>query len=150
MTEKTGRKQNPAAFKPGQSGNPAGRPKGARSRTTLAVEALLDGQAEQLTQKAVELAMRGDTTALRLCLDRIAPPMKERPVQIDMPTPTVEDVPQTMAALLGAVASGEVTPGEAERVAKLVAVYVQAVEAGEFHRRLDALEQQVGQSGARR
>lgn len=143
MTEKTGKKQNPAAFKPGQSGNPAGRPRGARNRTTLAVEALLDGQAERLTQKAVELALKGDTTALRLCMDRIAPPMKERPVQIDMPAPTVEDVPQTMAALLSAVASGEVAPGEAERVAKLVAVYVQAVEAGEFHRRLEALEQQL-------
>src|SRR4029077_7685570 len=41
---------------PGQSGNPSGRPKGSRNRTTLAAEALLDGEAEQLTRKAIELA----------------------------------------------------------------------------------------------
>jgi Family of unknown function (DUF5681) len=43
-------------FEPGQSGNPAGKPKGTRNKTTLAVEALLDGEAETLTRKAIELA----------------------------------------------------------------------------------------------
>ena len=57
-------------FKPGTSGNPSGKPAGARNKTTLAVEALLDGEAEDLTRKAIELAKAGDMTALRLCLDR--------------------------------------------------------------------------------
>lgn len=140
MTEKTGGKQNPARFQPGQSGNPAGRPKGARNRTTLAVEALLDGQAEQLTQKAISMALDGDTTALRMCLDRIAPALKERPVVLDMPAPTPTGLPATMAALLQAVTAGEVTPTEAERLAKLVGVYVQALEASDFEVRLQALE----------
>jgi hypothetical protein len=52
-------------FKPGQSGNPAGKPRGSRNRTTLAVEALLDGEAETLTRKAIELAKAGDLAALR-------------------------------------------------------------------------------------
>jgi hypothetical protein len=56
-------------FKPGQSGNPAGKPRGSRNRTTLAVEALLDGEAETLTRKAIELAKAGDLAALRVCLD---------------------------------------------------------------------------------
>ena len=60
-------------FKPG---NP-GRPKGARHKTTLAIEALLDGEAEALTRKAIELAKAGDLVALRLCLDRICPPRKD-------------------------------------------------------------------------
>jgi Family of unknown function (DUF5681) len=55
-------------FKPGKSGNPAGKPPGAKNRTTLAVEALLDGEAETLTRKAIELASGGDMQALRLCL----------------------------------------------------------------------------------
>ena len=58
-------------FEPGQSGNPSGRPRGSRNATTLALEALLDGQAEALTQKAIDLALTGDMAALRLCLDRI-------------------------------------------------------------------------------
>ena len=66
-------------FKPGQSGNPKGKPKGARHKATLAALELLDGEAEALTRKAVDLALEGDTTALRLCLERIAPPARMRP-----------------------------------------------------------------------
>ncbi len=76
MIETTGGKQA-RGFKPGQGGNPAGRPKGARNKTTLALEALLDGQAEALTQKAIERALEGDTVALRLCLERIIPARRE-------------------------------------------------------------------------
>src|SRR5262247_2805958 len=69
-------------FRPG---NP-GRPKGARHKTTLAIEALLEGQAEKLTEKAIRMALGGDVTAMRLCLDRLAPPPKDRPIQIAMPS----------------------------------------------------------------
>ena len=76
--EKTDRKQRKLRepWKPGQSGNPTGRPKGARNKATLAAEALLDGEAEQITRKAIEKAKAGDMVAIRLCLDRIAPPEK--------------------------------------------------------------------------
>ena len=70
--------------RPFQLGNPS-RPKGVRNRATQAVEALLLGEAEALTRRAVELALAGDTTALRLCLDRIAPPQKDRPVVFALP-----------------------------------------------------------------
>ena len=70
---------NPTQFKRGQSGNPAGKPKGTRNATTLALEALLDGQASALTQKAINLTLAGDMAALRLCLDRILPPRKTAP-----------------------------------------------------------------------
>ncbi|WP_346658170.1 DUF5681 domain-containing protein [Bradyrhizobium sp. 138] len=66
-----------ARFQPGQSGNPRGRPRGSRNRTTLAVEALLEGEAEALTRKAIELATGGDIQALRICLDRLCPPRRE-------------------------------------------------------------------------
>jgi ABC-type uncharacterized transport system substrate-binding protein len=45
--ENTGTKQD-TRFQPGQSGNPGGRPKGSRNKATLALECLLDGQAEAL------------------------------------------------------------------------------------------------------
>jgi hypothetical protein len=83
-TETTGQKQG-GRFVKGQSGNPSGRPKGARNTTTVAVETLLDGQAQALTQKAIDLALAGDITALRLCLDRILPVRKDRPVTFDLP-----------------------------------------------------------------
>ena len=56
-------------FEKGRSGNPAGRPRGNRNRSTLAAQLLLQGEAEALTRKAVELALSGDPTALRLCIE---------------------------------------------------------------------------------
>ena len=82
--ENTGRIQG-GQFPRGKSGNPSGKPKGARHRTTLAVEKLLEGEAEQIGRKAVELAKSGDTVALRLCLERIAPVRKGRPIAIALP-----------------------------------------------------------------
>jgi Family of unknown function (DUF5681) len=86
--EKTGKKQD-TRFKPGQSGNPDGRPKGARNVTTRAVEALLDGEAEKLTRKVIELGLTGDMTALRICMDRITPPRKDRHVAFSLPAMNV-------------------------------------------------------------
>ena len=85
MAANSARNQRGRPFVKGQSGCPAGKPKGARHRTTLAAEALLDGEAEVLTRKAIELALAGDSPALRLCLDRILPPRRERPVRFALP-----------------------------------------------------------------
>jgi hypothetical protein len=60
-------------FKKGSSGNPTGRPAGSRNKSTMAGEELLEGQAEKLTQKAVEMALEGNVYAMRLCLERIIP-----------------------------------------------------------------------------
>ena len=46
-------------FKPGKSGNPSGKPKGARNKTTVAMEKLLDDDAATITSKAIELAKNG-------------------------------------------------------------------------------------------
>src|ERR1700693_4969078 len=125
--------------KPFKAGNP-GRPKGARNATTLALESLLDGQATALTQKAIELALTGDLTALRICLDRILPPRKDRPVTFDFPAITnAAEAATTMSAILAAVASGEITPAEASEISKLVDTYVKAVEATELAERISRL-----------
>ena len=73
------------AFQKGQSGNPNGKPKGTRHRVTVAAEALMEGEAEAITRKAIELAKGGDGPALRLCMDRIYPPRKDRSVQAAVP-----------------------------------------------------------------
>ncbi|WP_416896320.1 MAG: DUF5681 domain-containing protein [Minwuia sp.] len=142
MPENTDQKQaNAGQFQPGQSGNPAGRPRGALNKTTLAVLELLDGEAEGLTRKAVELALDGDTTALRLCLERIAPPVKDRPVSFDLPAiETLNNAADAMAALLKAVSEGQVTPSEATGVASIVETYRRTVESADLEDRIAALE----------
>ncbi|MGC2077599.1 MAG: DUF5681 domain-containing protein [Xanthobacteraceae bacterium] len=82
--ENTGRDQA-GRWRKGASGNKAGKPPGARHKVTLAAETLLDSEAETLSRKAIELALTGDVSALRLCLDRILPPRKDRPVRFNLP-----------------------------------------------------------------
>jgi hypothetical protein len=144
--ENTAGKQRGKQFRKGQSGNPDGRPKGSRNVTTVALESLLDGQATALTQKAIELALTGDMAALRLCLDRILPPRKDRPLTFDFPAITnAAEAAATMSAILGAVASGEITPTEASEIGKLVDSYVRAVEATELAARIERLERMTSQ-----
>jgi Family of unknown function (DUF5681) len=128
-------------FEPGRSGNPGGRPAGSRNRTTVALELLLDGEAENLTRKAVEMALTGDTTAMRLCMDRIYPARKDTPVSFDMPKlETAADAVKAMAAIIGAVASGDLTPVEANELSKLVDTFTRAIEAHDLDERIRRLE----------
>ena len=108
----------------------------------MAAEALLDGEVDALTRKAIELAAAGDTTALRLCMERILPARKDRPVSFQMPAiETAADAGKASSALLQAVADGDLTPSEASELGKLIESYVRALEATEFEARLSKLEQ---------
>src|SRR3954466_8485049 len=92
-------------FAKGQSGNPAGKPKGARHRATLAAEALLDGEAEAVSRKLVQLALEGDRAALRLYVEGILPPRRERAVRIELPPlETAHDAREAMRAVIAGIA----------------------------------------------
>src|SRR5271155_5536442 len=117
-------------FRRGNSGNPAGRPLGARNRATLAAEALLDGEAEALTRKVVELALTGDMNALRLCLDRLIPPRREQPIEIEVrKLESVEDAQYVVADIIAAAAGGKITLSGAAELVRLIEVYVKTCEA---------------------
>jgi hypothetical protein len=143
-SENTDAKQSdkPWQFQPGQSGNPAGKPKGTRNKTTLAVQELLDGEAEALTRRAIEMALAGDITALRLCLERIAPARKDYPVEFAMPEITsAANAATVMSAVLAATASGALTPLEAGEVSKVIDIYLHALETRDIEARIRALEE---------
>jgi hypothetical protein len=143
MPEKSTRKQR-GGFKKGTSGNPAGKPKGTRHKTTIAIEALLEGEAEALTRKAIEKALEGDSVALRLCLDRIAPPRKDRPVSFELPKiDSADEASKALGAILKGVAAGKVTPIEAEAVAGLLDRYARTLETRDFEARIEALEKRA-------
>ena len=104
-------------------------PRGSRNKTTMAAITLLEGEAEALTRIAIEKALGGDMVALRLCLERIAPPAKGRAVEIDLPaieTPT--DVVAAIGAGARAMAAGDITPEEAQTVAGVIETQRRAVE----------------------
>jgi len=129
-------------WKKGQSGNPNGRAAGSRNRATLAIEALLEGEGEALTRKAIELAKAGDMQALRLCMDRLAPPRKDSPVAFDLPEiKTLNDAVPAMGALVKAVGRGELTPAEAAELTKMVQAFAKIVETVGLEDRVRKLEE---------
>src|SRR3989442_12355646 len=93
-------------FEKGESGNPAGRPRGSRNRTALLMENLLSYEAEAIGRKAVEMAIKGDMAAIRLCMDRLAPPRKEEPIAFELPPPQKPADSGAAAATLVAAGGG--------------------------------------------
>jgi len=141
MTANAGNKQKAGRFKPGKSGNPAGKKPGTRNKSTMAAQALLDGEAQALTRKAVELALDGNMAALRLCLERVCPPRKERTLAVKLPeVEGAAELPRLTSALLAAVGKGELEPGQAAALASLVAAHGKVLELSELERRIRALE----------
>ncbi len=139
--ETTARKQRGRPFPKGRSGNPKGRPAGARNAASVLAEHLLNNDAEEIIREIIKKAKQGDVTCLRLCLDRLVPPCRDRPVHFTLPTlNSADDASKAMAAITAAVACGELTPIEAAELSSLVEVFVRAIEARDFETRLQALE----------
>jgi hypothetical protein len=106
---------------------------------------LLEGEAEALTRKAVEMALAGDTTALRLCLERLCPPCRERPVAFDLPVlAKAEDGPKAIGAIIAAVAGGEITPKEGQALTAMLETRRRAIETEDLERRITDLERRAG------
>ena len=146
MTENTDSNAQPDhLWKPGQSGNPKGKPKGCRHKATRLAEALIGEESEKLIRTIIEKALAGDSICLRLCLERIAPPVKERPISIELPPiQSMYDSVTAMGAILDHVASGELTPGEGVAIAGMVETFRRVVETQELEKRINLLEQKAG------
>lgn len=128
-------------WKPGQSGNPKGRPPGSRNRATLLALAAMEGDLTEIVGVVLAAARGGDLIAARLVLERLVPPMRDRPVTLDLPdTSTLEGVSAAQAALVAAVATGELTPAEADTLAGIVDARRKAMETEELDARVRALE----------
>ena len=137
-------------FRKGVSGNPAGKPPGARNRTTLAVQELLSGEAEKLTRKCVALALQGDSTALRLCMERLAPPPKDRPIDFPIPpAATAREINMALAKVAEAVGTGTLTPGEGNSLAALLEVHRRGIESADLEDRIERLEKEKDERARR-
>ena len=125
----------------GTSGNPAGKPKGARHRITLMAERLMEDDAEAVVQSVITAAKNGDMVAARLVLERIAAPRKGRTVAFDLPpVQSAQDMVPAVAAVVQAVAEGELTPGEGQEIAAVLETQRKAIETADLERRIAALE----------
>ena len=129
-------------FAKGFAQNPTGRKAGSRNKATQAALSLMEGQLEQITQTLIDAALDGDMTAIRLILERLVPPCKEKALpQIHLPAVTdAQSLPKLTAAILGAVADGRITPGEGQSLAALANTHAKNLELAELEQRIAALE----------
>jgi hypothetical protein len=145
MTETAAAKQRRRGrgrpFERGQSGNPAGKPPGARHRITVLAETLMADDAEAVVRAVVDAAKGGDMTAARLILDRISPPRRGCPVSFKLPTvDTAADVSKALGAVMASLACGELTPDEATAISGVIETKRKAIETQELESRIVALE----------
>jgi Family of unknown function (DUF5681) len=131
-------------FHKGESGNPAGRPRGALNRATVVAQELLAARVERIANKLIELAEGGDMRAIRVCMDRLLPAIKDQPIAVELPpVEKPADSVEAAAAIAAAVAAGDLTATEAAKLAKVVEVYVRALDSKGFDERLGNLEHEI-------
>jgi hypothetical protein len=141
------RKDRTMQFQKGQSGNPLGRPRGARNKLTLLAESIFEGDAAALVGKLIEVAKSGDVGALRLCIDRICPPQRDRTVAIELPPmTTAADAVAAMGVIMQAIGEGDLGAREAGELANVVAGFTQTITTAQLERRLDDIEKAIASS----
>jgi hypothetical protein len=124
--------------RPFVTGNP-GRKPGSRNRTTIVAAALLEGEAEALTRKAIELALAGNVVMLKFLLGRILP--RERPLQLDFPAiEYADDAVEALGAVIRAVSEGRLSASEGAALATVMKSFSEAIDLADVVKRLDSLE----------
>jgi len=147
LAVKTEYKPRGKPFEKGNRANPNGRPQGSRNKATILAQNLLDGETEELVRKCVEMALSGDGTAMRICIERLIPPRKDRPVNLDLPEmDCVEDTVKAMSVIASSVADGEITPSEGQVLSGMVENYRKAIETSQLEKRIGELETQVNKN----
>lgn len=132
-------------FKPGQSGNPSGRRAGTRSSALLALDALAEGEANEIAQAMIDKAKEGDTTAGRMLLERIWPVRKGRGIAFDLPEVTkADELPPAIASVTRQVADGDISPDEGAIIVSLLEAHRRAIETSDHAARIEALEERAG------
>lgn len=143
MTEQKDPSKN-TRFKPGQSGNPAGRRAGTRSKALLALDALAEGEADAIARAMIEKAKDGDTTAGRMLLERIWPVRKGRGIPFSLPAVTkADELPEAIGEITRQVAEGDLSPDEGVAIVSLLEAHRKAIETSELATRVAALEERL-------
>ena len=128
-------------FQPGQSGNPAGRPPGARNKRTILIEQLLDENAENLLKRAIQLANDGDRVQLRDLVRCIVPKAKHAPVAFQLPpVASAADALKALGHIVQGVGDGELPTGDATELGKLVGIISQVARETDHELRIAKLE----------
>ena len=137
-------------FQPGQSGNPAGRPLGARNKRTILIESMFENEADAVVRRTIEQAKEGNVGAIRIIIDRLSPRPKDSSIAFKLPPlDTCEDSVAALSSIAAAVGTGELTPSEAQALSQVVERHLRAIESATFEKRLEQLEREAEADRAR-
>jgi hypothetical protein len=140
--------QSPVRGRPFKPGNP-GRPPGSKNKTTKMLEGLLEGEAEELTRKLIDLAKEEKFRALEYCMDRLIPRRRGRTLEIQLPPiNSAHDIPPAIATITNGLNNGDLTPDEASDVTDLLEGFGRAITTNDLAIRLEQLEAQMKQMKA--
>ena len=129
--------------RPFQPGNKygRGRPRGSRNKVARVCQDTLDSHAENLIKKCVLQALQGNTTAMRLCIERLMPARRQRTLQFKLPpTKSIDDVAAASQAVVNGVARGQLTPAEGQAFCGMLENRRRVIEIQDQEPRVRALE----------
>ena len=140
QTSKNAVKTRGRPFQPGNKFG-RGRPKGSRNKATIALEALIDGEGEEVVRAIISSAKGGDMAAARALLDRLVPPRRERPITFELPPlDAPANLAEVTASILQGLASGSLLPEQGKALLAALAEHVKAVELQVLEERIQKLE----------
>jgi Family of unknown function (DUF5681) len=135
------RKPRGRPFRPGQSGNLQGKPRGVRNRATRLLDTMAEADAANVLHAVLGRAIKGDMGAASMVLARVWPARKGRPVSFDLPPLTkAADLVLVLGSVLQAVGTGVLTPEEGQAVGALLEMQRKAIELTALEARVTALE----------
>ncbi len=141
MTETTKRPKGNPTWKPGQSGNPAGRKPGTGD--VAKIRAAINDRVPELLAAMMAKALEGDVGAARLLLERAVAPLKaaEQAETITLPEGSLTDQGR---AVLRAVAAAELAPGQGAALLGAIGALARVTQMDELEARLTKLENARG------
>ena len=146
MPENTGEIQENGRFRKGKSGNPQGKPKGARHKASMMAEMLFEEEIETVCHQVINQAKEGNLQAAKIILDRLLPPKKDRPINFKLPIiQNAADALKASRLICHAVGTGELTPIEAESLSKILEIQAKNIELYDFGLRLEAIEKHINE-----
>lgn len=146
MPENTGEIQENGRFKKGKSGNPRGKPKGAKHKASMMAEMLFENEIAAVCHQVIDQAKEGNMQAAKIILDRLLPPRKDRPINFKLPfIQNAADALKASRLICHAVGNGELTPLEGESLSKIVEVQAKNIDLFDFGIRLQAIEKHIDQ-----
>ena len=131
-------------FEPGNTFG-KGRPAGSRNKATLALEALIEGQGEEVINTIIASAKDGDMTAAKALLDRLVPKRKSAPAPITLsPAASASDLESALFEVFNKLADQSLTPEEAAQITGIIANHIRLHETLRLEDRLLELEEKIG------